>query len=78
MVIQMTNDKGLTIEKIKEISKIKQEPKWMLDFRIKSFKKFCELSNPNFGPELKIDFDDINYYKRSSDKVYNDWEKVPD
>lgn len=74
----MTNDKGLTIEKIKEISKIKQEPKWMLDFRIKSFKKFCELSNPNFGPELKIDFDDINYYKRSSDKVYNDWEKVPD
>ncbi len=74
----MENDKGLTITKIKEISKIKKEPKWMLDFRLKSFQKFCELSNPNFGPELKISFDDINYYKKASDKVYNDWNKVPD
>ena len=74
----MTNDKGLAKEKIKEISKLKKEPKWMLEFRLKSFEKFQELPNPNFGPELKIDFDDINYYKRSSDKVYNDWNKVPD
>ena len=54
----------LTAETIKEISKIKKEPKWMLDFRLKSLEKFLELNNPNFGPELKIDFNDINYYKR--------------
>lgn len=79
MVIKMVTTKnGLTETKIKEISKLKKEPKWMLEFRLKAFHKFKELPNPNFGPELKIDFDDINYYKKSSDKVYNDWNKVPD
>ena len=34
--------------KVEQISKIKNEPKWMTDFRIKSFKKFLELSNPNY------------------------------
>ena len=53
--------KGLTKTKIKEISKIKKEPKWMLDFRLNSFEKFEELDNPIFGPVLDINFDDINY-----------------
>ena len=67
-------EKGmLTIEKVKEISKIKKEPKWMLDFRLNSYKKFIELGNPNFGPELKIDFSDITYYKRIDDN----WQDVP-
>lgn len=71
-------EKGmLTIEKVKEISKLKKEPKWMLDFRINSYKKFMELSNPSFGPELKIDFSDITYYKRIDDKVHNNWQDVP-
>ncbi len=71
-------EKGmLTIEKVKEISKIKKEPKWMLDFRLNSYKKFIELGNPNFGPELKIDFSDITYYKRIDDKVYSNWQDVP-
>lgn len=71
-------EKGmLTIEKIKEISKIKKEPKWMLDFRLNSYKKFIELGNPNFGPELKIDFSDITYYKRIDDKVHSNWQDVP-
>lgn len=68
---------NLTMDTIKEISKIKKEPKWMLDFRLKSLEKFLELSNPNFGPELKIDFNDINYYKRIDDKVYDNWQDVP-
>ncbi len=68
----------LTKKLIKEISKQKNEPKWMLDFRLKSFEKFEELSNPIFGPEIKIDFDSINYYKKINDKVENDWNKVPE
>ena len=70
-------DKGLDIEKIKEISKIKEEPKWMLDFRIKAFNKFKNTPNPSFGPELKINFDDINYYHTISNEVYKDWKCVP-
>ncbi|HPF83340.1 MAG TPA: Fe-S cluster assembly protein SufB [Bacilli bacterium] len=66
----------LDIEKIKEISRIKNEPEWMLEFRLKSFEKFKELSNPIFGPELKINFDIINYYKRVSDKIAHDWNDV--
>lgn len=73
----LTKEKGLNKNKIIEISSIKKEPKWMRDFRIESYKKFVELNNPNFGPELKIDFDDINYYKRIDNSQYNDWDKVP-
>lgn len=67
---------GLSKEKIKAISKSKKEPKWMLDFRLKSYEEFLNQSNPNFGPELKIDFDEVNYYKKVSDEVTNDWENV--
>ena len=77
MVIFMKKtNKGLTIDKVKEISKLKNEPDWMLDFRIKSFNKFEELSNPIFGPELRIDFDSINYFKRVSDTIANNWDDV--
>ena len=73
----ITKEKGLSRERVIEISKTKKEPKWMTDFRLMAFEKFMQLPNPNFGPELKIDFDDINYYKRIDDKVYNNWDNVP-
>lgn len=69
--------KNINEEKVIEISKIKQEPDWMTEFRINSYKKFEELANPKFGPELKIDFDIINYYKKIDDKIHNNWEDVP-
>ena len=72
----MKQELGLSEEKIKEISKIKGEPKWMTDFRLQAYKTFIEKPNPNFGPELKIDFDKINYYKSVSKKVENDWQNV--
>ena len=68
--------KGINKSKVLEISKLKKEPKWMRDFRLNSYLKFEELANPSFGPELKIDFDDITYYKKIGD-IENDWEKVP-
>lgn len=68
--------KGLTKVKIKEISNNKKEPKWMLNFRLESFEKFKSLDNPNFGPFLNIDFDDINYYKKVGENV-SSWEEVP-
>ena len=67
---------GINITRVKEISKIKDEPKWMTDFRINAYKCFKDLPNPSFGPELKINFDDITYYKKVGEKE-NDWDKVP-
>ena len=69
-------NKGISKSKVIEISKIKNEPKWMKEFRINSYLKFEELLNPSFGPELQIDFDDITYYKKVGDSQ-NDWNKVP-
>ena len=68
--------KSLTEKKVREISSIKNEPKWMTDFRVKAYEKFIELDNPTFGPEINIDFDLINYYKKVNDKVENDWDNV--
>ena len=55
---------------------LKKEPKWMCDFRINAYKKFTQLKNPTFGPKIKLDFDIINYYKKVSDDIYDDWQKV--
>ena len=65
------------VDKVKEISRIKGEPKWMEEFRVKAFEKFEELSNPKFGPEIKLNFDEINYYKKVQDKISNDWNDLP-
>ena len=72
----MKKELGLDENKIIEISKIKNEPEWMRKFRLKSYEEFVKTPNPNFGPELKIDFDKINYYKKVSDKVEDNWENV--
>ena len=54
----------LTKEYIKKVSKLKNEPEWMLNFRLKSFDKFKELDNPTFGPKIELDLNKINYYKK--------------
>jgi len=70
--------KGLSKKIIKLISKAKSEPKWMRVFRLQALKNFQKLKMPGFGPDLsKINFDDIYYYIKPSDKTYNSWDKVP-
>ena len=68
--------KELNEQFIIDLSKKKNEPEWMLEFRLKSYEKFKELDNPKFGPKLEFDFDNINYYKGNEEKLTNDWEKV--
>ena len=71
--------KGLSEEVIREISKIKNEPEWMLVFRLKAYEKFLELDNPSWGPDLsEIDFSEYTYYIRPSDKIGTTWEEVPE
>lgn len=67
----------LTKEFIIDLSKKKREPKWMLDFRLKSFDAFLKLDNPKFGPKLDIDFDKINFYKKDFE-LTNNWANVDD
>ena len=67
---------GLDKNKVEKISKTKNEPKWMTDFRLKSYEAFKEISNPNFGPELKIDFEQINYYKKVASKTEDNWNNI--
>ena len=71
--------KGLTEEVVREISKLKNEPNWMLEFRLKAFKAFNELKMPDFGPNLDfLDFDSYTYFTRPSAKVEKDWNDVPE
>lgn len=71
--------KGLNEDVIREISKLKNEPEWMLEFRLKAYKLFKQLPLPSFGPDLSnLDFDSFTYFIRPTEKVENSWEKVPE
>lgn len=61
-----------------ELSKKKNEPKWMLDFRLNSLNTFNDFENPNFGPKFDINFDKIVYYKDNKNKMTDNWDKVED
>ncbi len=72
--------KGLSEEVVREISKIKGEPEWMLQKRLDALKVFYSKPMPKWGADLsKIDFDDIYYYLRPTDKSKgNSWDAVPE
>ncbi len=71
--------KGLNEDIVKEISQIKGEPEWMLEYRLKSLKCFLEKPMPTWGVDLSnMDFDDYTYYVRPSDNKTDKWEEVPE
>jgi len=71
--------KGLSKETVISISKMKDEPQWMLDFRLRSYEIFMQKPMPNWGGDLSvIDFQNIYYYAKASDKVEKNWDDVPE
>lgn len=71
--------KGLNEEVVRTISKIKGEPEWMTEFRVKSFHQFEAMPMPEWGPDLsEIDFQDFTYYKRVSQEAEKSWDDVPE
>ncbi len=70
--------KGLSKDTVTAISKMKDEPQWMLDFRLRSFDVFMKKPMPTWGGDLsKIDFQNIYYYAKATDKTEKSWEDVP-
>jgi len=71
--------KGLTKDTVREISQLKEEPEWMLDFRLRSYDIFMKKPMPQWGGDLnKINFQNIYYYAKASEKTEKNWDDVPE
>src|SRR6201991_2360653 len=71
--------RGLNEDVVRDISGKKSEPQWMLDLRLKGLKLFHRKPMPTWGAELDgIDFDNIKYFVRSSEKQAASWEDLPE
>jgi Fe-S cluster assembly protein SufB len=70
--------KGLSEDVVKNISKVKNEPQWMLEYRLNALKYFLNKKLPSWGPKLSgINFDEIYYYLKPSQGEKKTWEEVP-
>jgi Fe-S cluster assembly protein SufB len=71
--------KGLNREVVEEISQMKGEPQWMLEFRLKALEHFQARPMPNWGGDLsKLDLDNIYYYVKPAEAESKSWDDVPD
>lgn len=71
--------KGLDEDKVRQISKWKNEPEWMCDFRLRGYETFKNRKMPHFGPDLSdLDLDQLTYYNRATTAQTNSWDEVPD
>ncbi|MBX5466510.1 MAG: Fe-S cluster assembly protein SufB [Firmicutes bacterium] len=70
--------RGLTRQTVEDISRIKGEPKWMLDFRLHALDVFLRKPMPTWGADLsQLNFDDIIYYVKPSERQGRTWDEVP-
>lgn len=71
-------EEGLTKEIIDKLSKEKNDPEWMHEFRLKSLEAYNEMKIPDWGPSIEgLDIDHIVTYVRPNTNMKNDWEDVP-
>lgn len=76
----ITLSPGLNLEVVRTISKLKHEPKWMLDIRLNAYKIFKQKKNPTWGPDLScVDFNEYIYYANELGETYykTSWKDVP-
>ena len=72
-------ERGLTKAVVEEISSMKDEPKWMLEERLKALEIFYDKPMPQWGGDLsELDFDEIIYYVKPSEKQGRSWDEVPE
>ncbi len=79
-IVYLTETKrGLTRATVEEISALKNEPEWMLEFRLRAYDHFLKRPMPAWGGDLgKIDFDRIVYYRKPSEREEKSWDDVPE
>ena len=71
--------KGLDEEVVRQISSFKEEPEWMLQFRLKAYRHYMERPMPNWGPDLSgLDLDEIYFYVRPEEIDQKSWDDVPE
>jgi Fe-S cluster assembly protein SufB len=71
--------KGLNREVVEQISQMKGEPEWMLEFRLKGLEHFQKRPMPTWGGDIsKLNLDDIFYYVKPTDQEGRSWDDVPD
>ena len=71
--------RGLNEAVVRDISAKKSEPQWMLDLRLKGLSLFEKKPMPHWGSDLSgIDFDNIKYFVRSTEKQAQSWEDLPE
>ena len=71
--------KGLNEDVVRQISKYKNEPEWMTEFRVRSFHLFEKMEMQKWGPDLSdIDFQDFTYYRKVSNETEKSWDDVPE
>jgi Fe-S cluster assembly protein SufB len=72
--------KGINREIVEKISEFKQEPQWMRDFRLKALEHFFAHPMPRWGSPMlaEVDFDNIHYFVRASERAERSWDDVPD
>ncbi|HEY4752454.1 MAG TPA: Fe-S cluster assembly protein SufB [Candidatus Limnocylindrales bacterium] len=71
--------RGLTRETVEEISRFKDEPEWMLQFRLRAYDHFVKRKMPSWGGKLDaIDFNKIVYYRKPSEREEKSWDDVPE
>ncbi len=68
--------KGIDESKIKNISKFKGENSDILDYRLRCYNLFKNMSLPSFGPKIDINFDDILYYEMNDNALTDDWNNI--
>jgi Fe-S cluster assembly protein SufB len=74
-----TARRGINEDVVREISALKNEPEWMLDLRLKGLRLFGKKPMPTWGSNLSgIDFDNIKYFVRSTEKQATSWDELPD
>ncbi|MCB1186813.1 Fe-S cluster assembly protein SufB [bacterium] len=69
---------GLNENVVRQMSEMKNEPKWMLDFRLRSLKHYEERPMPWWGGKIDVDFDSIYYYLKPDSGNNRTWEEVPE
>ncbi|NUW41650.1 Fe-S cluster assembly protein SufB [Nonomuraea rhodomycinica] len=70
--------RGLSEDVVRNISGLKNEPEWMLDLRLKGLRLFDKKPLPTWGSDLSdIDFDNIKYFVRSTEKQAASWDELP-